>query len=379
MNRLMKIILPLMVITLSFAASRYLIQTAPETERKPAKAEKPIVNAVKLITEDYPVTLHSRGTITPATQTALVAEIKGRITTTSPNFRPGSFFQAGEMLLTLDPTDYQYAVTIAQAERSQTVLALEKTRAEATQAKQNWEQLSLSGVPTKLTLYQPQLAEAQAKLAAAEARLAQAERNLERTQIIAPYAGRVLEQQVDLGQFVTVGTPLATLYATDLAEVRLPVTDRQARFMTLPETGYHPQVRLTTSSSDTAWEGTLIRSEATLDPRTQQLYLVAQIPNPYQSHKQRPALKVGQFVRAEIEGITLKNTFRIPRVAVRSGNEVLVVDAEHRLQRREIKVLWQETDQLVISSGVSHGEQVITTSLPYAPNGMQVTVKDEVK
>lgn len=378
MNRLLKITLPILVLAGSVATSHYLIQSAPEAERKPSKPAQPLVEVFEVTAEDYPVTIHSRGTIAPQTQGSLVAEVAGRIVSTSPHFQPGEFFQAGETLVTLEPTDYRYTVTIAEAERSQAQLALQKTEAEAIQAKKNWEQMALSGRPTELTLYQPQMAEAEAKLAAAEARLAQAQRDLERTRIIAPYAGRVLEQQVDLGQFITRGTPLATLYAVDLAEVRLPITDRQSQFLTLPEQGHQAGVELTTRSKHRPqrWRGQIVRSEATIDPRTHQLYLVAQIENPYSPRtKGALPLRIGEFVRAEIEGITLKGVFMIPRIAVRDGNQVLVVDSDNRIERRTLAVTWQQDDQLIISSGLQSGERIVVTSLPYAPDGMQVSVK----
>ncbi|MBT3198048.1 MAG: efflux RND transporter periplasmic adaptor subunit, partial [Gammaproteobacteria bacterium] len=366
----------------SIITSRTLISSAPEAERKPPKPTHPVVEIIEVLSEEYRITIHSRGTIAPKTEGTLVAEVAGRILSTSPNFQPGGWFKAGEVLLTLDPTDHQHTVTIAEAERSQAALALQKTEAEAAQAKQSWEQMALSGSPTGLTLYQPQLAEARAKLAAAEARLAQAQRDLERSQIIAPYTGRVLEQQVDRGQFITRGTALATLYATDLAEVRLPITDRQARFLILPEQGHQPPVQLVahSTSNPQQWEGQIVRSEATIDPQTHQLYLIAQIQNPYTPQSEStPPLRIGQFVRAEIEGITLPQVFLIPRVAIREGNQVLVVDSENRIERRTLEVVWQQADQLIISSGLQAGERIILTSLPYAPDGMQVKEKSEQK
>ncbi len=323
---------------------------------------------------DYPVQLESRGNIAPHTQGELVAEIAGRITSISPNFKPGGWFESGEALITLDPTDYQYAVTIAMADLAQAELTLEKTKAEAEQAEANWRQMGLATKPTALTLHRPQLAQAEAALAAAKARLAQTRQDLDRTRIIAPYRGRLLEKRVDLGQFVTRGTPLATLYATDLAEVRLPITDRQARFLPLPETGNHPKVTLTTSTGGRiqSWQGIIVRSEATVDPRTQQLYVVAQINNPYTPREDGSVLKIGQFVTASIEGETLQQVYRIPRVAIRNGNEVLTIDQQERIQHRTIEPLWQQGDHLIVSSGLHPGERVVTTALPYAPDGMKV-------
>ena len=375
MNRVLRILLPVTVLGSSIAFGKMLIATAPETERKPPKPVLPLVEVIEVSPIDYPIQLQSRGTITPQTQGELVAEIAGRITATSPHFKAGGSFKAGERLITLDPTDYHYAVTIAEAEQAQANLTLEKSRAEAAQAEANWKRMKLSAKPTALTLHRPQLAQAEAALAAASAKLKQTKRELTRTQIVAPYSGRLLEKRVDLGQFVTRGAPLATLYATDLAEVRLPITDRQSRFLTLPESGIQSRVTLSTTHSDLQWQGRLVRSEAAIDSRTQQLYVVAQIENPYATRIDGTgALRIGQFVHAEIEGKTLQQVYRVPRVAVRNGDEVLTVDDDNQIRHRTLTTIWQQTDQLIVSAGVEPGDRIVTTALPYAPEGMQVKV-----
>ncbi len=378
MNRLIRILLPIIVLGSSFAASKVLLTTAPKAERKPPKPVMPLVEVVEVHPINYPIRLRSRGTIAPQTQGELVAEIAGRITATSSHFKPGGSFESGEVLVTLDADDYRHAITIARADLAQAELTLEKTRAEAAQAEANWKQMALTTTPTALTLHRPQLAQAEATLAAAKARLAQAKRDLKRTKIIAPYRGRLLEKRADLGQFITRGTPLATLYATDLAEVRLPITDRQSRFLPLPESGHHPKVtlRTATGSGEQQWNGTIVRSEATIDPRTHQLYVVAQIKDPYTPTLNGEALKIGQFVTAEIEGQTLQQVYRVPRVAVRNGNQILVVDQQSKIAHRTLEIIWQQTDQLIASAGLEPGDQVVTTALPYAPSGMQVKVSE---
>lgn len=375
-----KILFPLLVLGASIAIGKMLIATAPEAKRKPPKPAVPLVEVAKMEAIDYTIALQSRGNIAPQTQGELVAEVAGRITHISPNFKAGGSFQLDEPLVTLDPTDHQHTVTIARAELAQANLTLEKSRAEATQAEANWQQMALQTQPTALTLHRPQLAQAEAARAAANAKLEQAKRDLQRTTITAPYAGRVLEQRVDLGQFITRGTPLATLYATDIAEVRLPITDRQSRFLTLPESGTSAEVHLRSPTGDrnNRWQGKLVRSEAAIDQRTQQLYVVAQIQNPYSIQPDGSApLRIGQFITAEIEGQTLEQVFLVPRVAVRNGDQVLIIDQENRIRHRTLTTIWQQTDHLIASGGLQNGDRVVITSLPYAPDGMQVKIANE--
>ncbi len=378
-SRIVKIILPILVIGISIAAGKILFATAPEAERKSPKPSIPMVEVSTIKYIDYPLTLQSRGNITPQTQGELVAEVNGRILKTSPNFKPGGTFDHDEVLIELDPVDYRHAITIAEAELAQANLALEKTRAEAKQAEENWKKLALSQPPTALTLHRPQLQQAEANHAAAQAKLEQSRRDLQRTTIRAPYAGRILEKRVEVGQYITRGAALATLYATDVAEVRLPITDRQSRFLPMPESGVHAEVSLSspTGASGDRWQGQLVRSEAAIDSRTQQLYVVAQIKNPYHTQADgTAALRIGQFVRARIEGTTLRNVAQVPRVAVHKGNEVLVVDENNKIRRHTLQVVWQQADQLIVSGGLQPGDRIITTALPYAPEGMQVKIAE---
>ncbi len=374
MNRLFRTLLPLAIIAGAGVGGRTLIATAPEADRTPPKREIPLVEVIALQPQDYPVILHSRGNLTPQTQGALVAEVAGRIVSTSEQFKPGGRFAEGDLLLQLDETDYRLALTIARAELAQARLTLEKSRAEAEQARANWEQLSLGTTPTSLTLHQPQLAQAEAALDAAQARLEQARRDLQRTTIRAPYAGRVLEQQVDRGQFVTRGTPLATLYATETAEVRLPITNRQARFLPLPESGRQTTITLTSANSPGEWHGKIVRSEASIDPRTRQLHVVARIDDPFTPQADGITLRIGQFVTARIEGDILHQRYRIPRNALRNNNQVLIVDGDNRIHHRTVEPHWEQTDDLFVDLTLHPGERLVTTSLPYAPEGMEVKV-----
>lgn len=374
MNLFFRILLPIAVLAGSITLGKMLMATAPEAKRKPAKPVIPVVEVVTLFPSDYPVTLQSRGTIAPRTESTLVAEVSGRILSTAPNFKPGGQFSQGMPLITIDPADYHYAITIAKAELAQAELALEQRRAEAEQAAANWRQLGLTTPPTPLTLQQPQLKQAKAALAAAQAKLARAQRELQQTTVTAPYAGRLLEQQAETGQFVSRGTPLATLYATDVAEVRLPITDRQSRFLQLPESGIQTEVTLSSTQNATEWRGKLVRSEAAMDARTRQLYVVAEIDRPYLPDSEGHALRIGQFVTAIIHGKTLPQVYRVPRIAVRDGNEVLTVDSNHQIQHKTLEVIWQQADQLIVSAGLEPGAQLVTTALPYAPEGMKVKI-----
>lgn len=382
MKRLLRWFLPIVVLLICASIGLYFMRTAPEAKRTPPKSEVPVVETLEAHAVDYTVVVQSRGTVSPRTQGVLVAEVAGRILAISAHFRPGGFFSAGDILVTTDPSDYQHALTIARSELAQARLTLTEEKAKGVQARWDWDKTGLEGRPGALALRTPQLQRAQAALAAATARMAQAKRELERTRIIAPYTGRVLDKQVDIGQYVARGTPLATVYAVDHAEVRLPITDRQAAFLALPEqfrgessVSSGPEVTLsaTVGGQLHEWLGYLVRTEGTMDIKTRQIHVVAQVDDPYgRGPNNRPPLKVGQFVHASIQGRRLPQAFLVPRAAFRRAEDILVLSADHRIQRRRLEIVWRDAEHAVVLEGVQAGERIVLTPLPYAPDGMRV-------
>lgn len=387
MNRALKIGLPVLVLGASVAISGLLMFTGPEAERRQPEPAKPTVEVLSVVPTDYQVSVRSRGTVSPRTQSTLVPEVAGRVVEVAPSFRNGGFFEAGDVLLRIDARDYENAVTVARSELAQARLSLSEEQAQAEQAQRDWERLGGGDEPTDLVLRKPQLASARAAVAAAEARLRQAELDLERTRIRAPYAGRVLDKQADVGQYVTPGTPLATIYAVDYVEIRLPVTDEQQAFLDLPEayrgqrsdTEAGPAVTLSArlGRQTIEWRGRIVRSEGAIDTQSRQLFVVAQVDDPYGRKDGRPPLKVGQFVEAVIEGERLEDVYVLPRGAIKGENEVFVVDAQNRLQRRDLDIVWRDTEHVVAAGGLEPGERLSLTPLPFAADGVLVKIQGE--
>ncbi len=387
MKRLVRILLPALVLLCGIAVAAGLMSTAPKTERKRHKVAVPTVHILKLQPQDYQVRVSSRGTLVPRSSSTLVPEVSGRIIEVADNFRTGGFFEAGDLLLRIDPRDYKNAVTVARATLTQKSLDLDEQRALSSQAQQDWQDLKLEGDPTPLTLRTPQRENAQAALNAAHAGLNQAEIELERTRIVAPYAGRILSQKVDIGQYVSPGTPLAEIFASDAVEIRLPISSEDQRYLKLPESFRNDsktessgaQVLFYSQIGDQThqWQGRLVRTEGAIDIQSRQLFVIGQITDPYLRKNGNPALKIGQFLEAEISGKQLENVFVLPRTAVRGTNTVHLIDAENRLQRREIDIIWRDTKNLIASGPLEPGAQLSLTALPFAADGIKVQIAEE--
>jgi RND family efflux transporter MFP subunit len=209
----------------------------------------------------------------------------------------------------------------------------------------------------------------------------QAKRDLERTDLKAPFAGRIVEQMVDVGQFVSQNTELGRAFATDIMEVRLPLTNRYLSFVELPSPAATagPDVLITgkIGRASEQWQGRVVRVDSSIDEASRQLFVVAEIKDPYhlRSGEASPLLKIGMFVDALVKGQELQNVFVLPRKAVRVGGEVIVIDSENKIERRQVDPIWSEDEKVIIAAGeggLNAGEVVCLTPLAYPANGAPV-------
>ncbi|MDD1619991.1 MAG: HlyD family efflux transporter periplasmic adaptor subunit, partial [Methylococcaceae bacterium] len=226
--------------------------------------------------------------------------------------------------------------------------------------------------------------EAEAKLHAAKADLAKAKLNRERCELRAPFAGRVISKQAGLGQYIQAGTVVARIYASDVAEIRLPIGTEQLAFLNLPLGGNTknpsnwPRVTLRAELAGTphSWQGRIVRSEAALDKDSGQLYLVAQVEHPFKAEGEQPPLFSGLFVQAEIEGVRRDNLFALPRTALNSLQQAKLVDADQRLEIRRLELLRSEAGRVIVKGGLNPGDQVVVSEMPVPVAGMKVTIAE---
>ena len=381
-KRTLQVILPIGVVIAAALGARTMVALKPEAPTRRPEVAVPQVRVVGVELTDVEFTVRSQGTVEPRTESQLVPEVAGRIVEVSPSFVAGGFFEAGDVLFTIDPHDYEQALVQREAEVESARLRIVQEEAEAEVAQWGWDRIG-TGQARSLTLREPQIASAKAGMAAAEANLETARRLLERTEVRAPFAGRVREKNVDVGQFVTVGTPVARIYAVDAAEIRLPLPDAELAYLDLPlnyrgESGRvrGPNVTLRASFAGQMheWQGRIVRTEGEIDARTRMVHVVAEVKDPYGRgpDPSRPPLAAGMFVEAEIAGRTVQNVAVVPRAALRSANQVLVVDADSRLRFREVDVLRMTTDEVFVRGGLDDGDRVNLSPLEAVSDGMRV-------
>jgi RND family efflux transporter MFP subunit len=366
-------ILTPIILVVALCLTLMLIYFKPQPEEK--TPERPIT-AIEVITaqpQSLRLRVHSQGTVLPKIESNLAVEVSGRIIEVAENFRPGGRFRKGDVLFKIDPIDYTVAVAARTAELAQANLNLAQEEALAAQAAADWQAIGAEQAASALTLRQPQLAQAQARVASAQALLQRAQRDLQRTEVKAPFDGRVLTQNADLGQYVsaTPGSSVARIYATDFAEVRLPLSQREADYLDDPS---QSPAWVELRAGTRAWAARLVRLEATIDPQSRLLYGVAEVPQPFAGDS---PLRRGLFVDASIEGRRLEHVYQIPRLALRGSDTVYIRTQNNTLQQRKVSIVKSDTASVIIDDGLLPGEEVAISPIAYFVENMPVQLIDQ--
>ena len=358
------------IFAFAIAASVGLSQMKPPPEVKEASDIEILVDVLPLEMTMANFTIESQGTVRPRTETILSAEVAGAIVRISPKYIAGGVFAENEELLRIDPTNYVVRVDQAKALVDQRQIEYDgalKLRSQGYRA-------------------EAELAAAAAALATAKADLVRARKDLDRTSIRLPYEGMVRAKEVDLGRYVSPGTRLGVVFATDYAEVRLPMTDSDLAFVDLPDAAEitesggsldGPKVLLAAIQRGemATWNAQIVRTEGVVDERNRVTYAVARIVDPYKLHRRSEAeapLPMGTFVAARIAGKTVDNIIRVPRLALRGSNQLMFIDEDNRLRIRAVDVMRADADFAYIRSGAEVGERISLTVIEAPINGMRV-------
>ncbi|MBA58167.1 MAG: hypothetical protein CMQ40_03235 [Gammaproteobacteria bacterium] len=384
MRSVLKTLATISVLVCSILVAYGLVATAPAPEQIIPEELIKTIRVVEAKQTRFELEVLSQGTVVPHKQSELVPEVSGRVSWMSSSLIVGGFFKKGDVLLRIDDVDYRATVDRANAK-------LKRARAEEELARYELERMqelikrkltSQSALESILRSHRI----AQAALQEALINYEQTRRDLWRTEIKAPYEGLVRSEKVDLGQYLNKGQAIASIYASESAEVRLPLADRQLAFLDLPlghkgelEEGKAPTVHLSTVYAGQAysWEGKLVRTESEINSKTRMVTAVVRVKNTENPGK--PDLPIGLFLNARIMGKWVENVVSLPRSALRNQDQILVVDKENKIYYRKVVVMKSEKDNVLISAGVSQGELVNISPIQTVVEGMKVNpVKQEI-
>lgn len=388
MKRILALLMPIIVLAGLVIGGFVVMQMLkPQPERAEEEPRGLSVFAEAAELTELELTVSAQGEVKPKRQIVVAPQIAGRISFVSPDFLDGGFIREGQVLVRLEAEDYRLAIVRAQSGVASAEQRLAREEAEAELAIQDLEELGITDT-SPLARREPQLAEARAALDSAKAQLADAQLALNRTAVTAPFSGRVRARSADLGQFVSPGQALGTIFATDVVEVSLPLSDEELGRVGLPlafaesESNRGPDVTFTANvaGQPREWNGRVARTSAAINPQTRLITAIAELRDPYGAGSDDGVpMAPGLFVNAEIEGQRIDGVVRVPRAALRGVDEVFIGNGpDGKLEIRKVDVVFSNEDGAYVRSGVEPGELAIISPIQAAFDGMNIQVVERM-
>lgn len=382
-KRILVFVLPVFVIVGAVSANIAMSAFKPEPEEK-----EEVVKAVPVLTanaelSDVTMKISAQGEVQPRQQIYIVPQVSGKIAYMSPSFIEGGRFGKGDVLFRIDPAEYNLRVTQARANVAQAETVLTREKSEASMARKDWEEIGTGRAASPLTLRAPQMAEADAKLEAAKAQLGEAQLMLSRTEIRAPFSGRVTDRMIDAGEYVTTGTRIGQAYSVAVMDVRLPLTNSDLAgaglslgFLASAKT---PGIPVTLSANVagrySTWSGTIVRTDSQFDPKTRVLFAYAEVRDPFGAGADDGTpLAPGLFVDATINGQAHSAAIVIPRAGLRGKDQVFVANSDGTMSIKTVEVISSDRDQAILRRGINPGAAVVTSPIRGAADGMKIDI-----
>lgn len=379
-RRFAMILAPIGVIIGVVVIMGVLDATKPKPEKKDAAPGPLAVQVAPVEARTTRLSITVQGQAMPRTQAALAAQVAGRIVSVDPAFAAGGAFRRGQTLVRIDDADYRLAVIRARSQVAQAREGVVREEAESALARRDWEALGQGKEASSLALREPQLAQAKAALDAAQAQLRSAELDLERTNVRAPFDGRVRAKRANVGDYVGPGAVVGEVFATDVMEVRIPLADGDLAMLQTPvgfnassaNRGAEAHLSAPVAGQVRKWEGRLVRTDATVDAQTRLVYGTVEVREPFSSRHGAP-LAPGLFVTAHIDGAKSEVFAAAPRSALKRNEFIYVVTADNTIDIRTVRAAQTTGDQVYFRNGVKPGERVVVSHLPTPRQGMKVT------
>lgn len=350
---------------------------------EPAKGETEkqakLVSTLKAEKIDRRVTFSAHGVVQADKQVELKSEVSGRVTARALEMVEGGLVERGEILVQIDPRDYENQVEQEKAalEKANFDLQIEKGRQLI--AKREWEQLSptiqISEFSEELALRKPHLKEKEAQVEAAKSRLEKAKLDLSRTIIRAPFDAIVISTKVEVGDFLSPQTSFATIAGTDMFRVQVSIPVSKLRWLTIPgkEAGIGSKVKVSQSLGGTrvTREGRVLRLLGDLDPNGRMARILVGVDDPLGIEKDFAfPLLIGSYVEVQFEGPILEKIFILPRRALRDNNHIWVMNEENTLEIREVGVIQKDEESIYIDSGLKDNEDIVISPIGIPIEGM---------
>ena len=379
--KMKRAILPLLVIVIALGLTFVLLKSRKTPKPHETPYLGPLVEVAELVKTNRQVIVSGTGSAQSRYEVGITPQVKGRVSEISPQMVVGGVFREGELLFAVEEVDYQLAIALAQSSLAQAELELLRNENLADLARKEWHALNTDSVvePNPLVVYEPQLKSARAQRDAAQANVEQAELNLQRTRVFAPFNCYVRSEQLEIGQFLNVGSPVATVVGTDQIEIIVPLPLDELIWLQVPRKGTQQKgslakVELQSGGQTFQWQGAITRALGEIDPRNRMARVVVTVEEPFSPDtgdaKLLKNLLPGMFVEVHLQGEKIPDVVAVPRGALHDNDTLWIVDDGNRLHIRAVDILRRERDEVLIRSGLDASEKIVLTNLSGAAEGM---------
>ena len=366
------------------AGSWFLIdlidRTEPEAERTQA-AKKTAMLVEVLIAEEgnYQPRIEALGEVKAARDVALGSRISGAIIERSESFVEGGLVKEGDVLVRLDPVNYQKIVSRRESEYQQALAELKLEKGQGKIAELDLELLaqSLEVKDKALALREPQLKSAEAALELAAVAVEEARLDLERTEIKAPFDAQIMSRGVEVGAQISSGSEIGRLVGMEEYWVVATVPMASLRWV-----GFSSREKPSVAEirDPGAWGNDVLRSGkverllGSLDGETRLARVVISVKDPLGRESDLPELILGSLLDVVIQGDSISDVVRVPREYVRK-NDTVWINEDGKLSIRDTEVVFRDSDFAYLSKGVEAGEEIVTTNLASVTEGAALRAK----
>ena len=413
MRNFAKVLVPIVLLAISFAGASYLRATKPEVAPTPETEPVWNVRAATVERQDRQPMLDAYGELVSSREVTVRPRVAGAVIEASDRLLDGGRLAEGEVMLRIDPFDYQAAIDDLEAQiieakarldellanRATEEILLELDRDQLTLIARDvarYERLSNSSAASENALDDAKIALSRqngtvsqreqaiivldTKLAQQEAvidRLAvaarRAERDLADTAVKAPFAGVVSDVDAQLGKQLNVNDAIARLIDDRRLEIKFEIAD--ADFGRL-------------------WQSGLIGQKIVGRWRARQggVHLAGNDrahPADHRSGKRRRdrlcerrrrspgpiPLRPGAFIEVEMLDRLYEDVVELPASALFAENTVYVID-DNRLRPKAVELVATSGDQVLITTDIANGAMILTSRLAEVGPGLKVEVVD---
>ncbi|SLM28895.1 putative membrane-fusion protein [Desulfamplus magnetovallimortis] len=414
--RLIRILLPLLIVAAGVAAAKHLYDTKPVAMRQKPVPRPPLVETMILEEKSHAVVLTAMGEVVPSRNLSLGSRVSGYIVEMADSFIPGGIFRKGDVMLKLDREDYELTVRQQKAllDSAKASLKLEMGRQEVAKAEVQLMQRTTgkSIKDSNLALRVPQLEQIKADIAAIETDLERAKLNLSRTVIHAPFNCMVMEVNIETGSTISSQQALATVTGTDSYRVEAAVPVDHLKWISIPLTnanekkGIKKSIKITekvsskekdtlkedgsitenntiekgstveiTTKEGVMHKGEVIRLLGDLSDKSRMARVLIRIMDPLGLNEDKKSpLLLGSYVTADIKGKTIEHILPLPRNVARDGDKIWIVK-DNRLFIKDIDVIWKNRDYFFIAqgNGIASGDEIVISELSSPVDGMAIS------